>query len=228
MSIPESTSRSKRDSRNLRISVVAGTIVALLVVILGAFFAFSSSALWSAQASVIVLPSSDLTPAQETAYYEYLSRGQIVATFAEVGNNAQFVQEAQDKIGMSDEDRAKSSVSLSVVPTTSVVLATATAPSADQAVALANATLELARTYLEGLAVPFRAQVVAGAAPATSTGPSTALILSATLVAAIVAGFATQQLTRAILRARGGRGDVDSPQVPTGPGAPSPARTVGM
>lgn len=218
-----STQRAARDRRT---SVVAGIVAALLVGILGAVVAFTSSTLWTAQASVIVLPSSDLAADQETAYYEYLSRGQIVATFAEVGNNEQFVQEAQDKVGMDNADRAQSDVSLSVIPSTSVVVATATAPTADEAVALANVTLELASTYLEGLAVPFRAQVVAGAAPATPAGPSKALMLTATLVAALVAGVATQQLANAILRLRRRREEPGQSDMPAGEPAKAPSAGV--
>lgn len=216
---------SKSASHELRNSFLAGVLVGLLVMLLGAFFAFTSSPRWTAEASVIVLPLPDMAPAEETAFYEYLSRGQIVATFAELGNNPGFVKAAQDQVAMNEEDRAKSDVTLSMVPATSVVVATATAPNADQAVALANATLTLATTYLKELAVPFRAEVVSGATSATPAGPSKSLILIATLVAALVAGFAVQQITRAFLRSRG-RDDAASAHIPSGE-EPSQARPVG-
>lgn len=191
----------KRASSDLRTSVYSGVVVALLVVVAGAFFALTSSSRWTAQASIVVLPSSSLGPAEESAFYEYLSRGQIVATFAEVGNNVRSLQDVHDK--------AKSSVTLSVVPNTSVVLVQATAPTSHQAVALADATTELARTYFDRLAVPFRTQVVAGSTGAAEqTRPTKALILIATLVAALVAGIAMQQATLAILRARRGQAEV--------------------
>ncbi len=221
-----SKSRSKGGSRDLRNSVLAGALVALFVVLLGGYFTFTSSPRWSAEASVIVLPLPDLEPAQETAYYEYLSRGQIVATFAELGNNAGFVEAAQDEVGMNEEDRAQSDIALSVVPSTSVVVATATAPNADQAVALANVTLKLASTYLTQLDVPFRAQAVAPATSASPAGPSKALILSATLVAALVSGLATQQITHAFLRSRTGRGEPSAGQAANGE-EPSQARPAG-
>lgn len=218
----------KRAASDLRISVYSGVVVALLVVIAGAFLALTSSSPWTAQASIVVLPSSSLGPTEEAAFYEYLSRGQIVATFAEVGNNVQFLQDAQDKVGMNEADQAKSSVTLSVVPSTSVVLVQATAPTADQAVALADATTELARTYFDRLAVPFRTQVVAGATGAAEqTGPTRALIVIATLVAALVAGIAMQQATLAILRARRGQAEMAPADVPASNEDPTERQPVG-
>lgn len=221
--------RPKRASRDLRTSVYSGVVVALLVFIAGAFFALTSSSKWTAEASIVMLPSSSLGPAQEAAFYEYLSRGQIVATFTEVGNNAEFLQEAQEEIGMNAADRATSSVTLSVVPSTSVVLVQANAPTSDQAVALADATTELARAYFAQLAVPFRTEVVAGAVGAAApTGPTTALMLIATLVAALVAGIAVQQATLAILRARRGRAaEVTPTQVPASSGEPTGPQPAG-
>lgn len=210
----------KRASSDLRTSVYSGVVVALLVVVAGAFFALTSSSRWTAQASIVVLPSSSLGPAEESAYYDYLSRGQIVATFAEVGNNVRSLQDAQAKIGMNEADQAKSSVTLSVVPNTSVVLVLATARTSHQAGALADATTELARTYFDRLAVPFRTQVVADATGAAKrTGPTKALILIATLVAALVAGIAMQQATLAILRARRGQAEVAPAELPAATGS---------
>lgn len=201
-----------RRSRDLRISIVAGFVVGLLIVLLGSYFAYTSSPTYTAESSIVVLPKPGLGPAQETSFYEYLSRGQIVATIAEVGNNAQFVQDAQDAIGMNEGYRAGSTVALNVVPSTSVVVAVATAPDPEVAVALANASVDLARKYLQDFEVPFRAKVVAQATSATPSGPSQSLILTATVVAALVAGFAAQQIVHTVLRSRSKRREASAAQ----------------
>lgn len=217
--------RAKRASHDLRISVYSQVVVTLLVVIAGAFLALTSSSRWTAEQSIVVLPSSGLESGAEASFYEYLSRGQLVATFSEVGNDAQSLRDAQNSVGMNEADRAESSVSLSVVPGTSVVLVQATAPTSDQAVALADATTELARTDFDRLDVPFR--TLAGATGAAMpSGPSKALILIATLVAALVAGIAVQQATLAILRARRGPTRVARAQVSSSNGEPTEPQPV--
>ena len=60
--------------REVRISVLAGVIAALLVVVAGAGLALTTQPKWTAESVLVVLPSADLDTADSAAYYETLSR----------------------------------------------------------------------------------------------------------------------------------------------------------
>ncbi len=90
---------SRRLPGTLRTSIVVGVVVALLLTGAGAFYAFSQQRSWVAESMLVVLPSADLDEATAASYYETLSRGQIVATFAEVAGTQGFEQQAEDSAG---------------------------------------------------------------------------------------------------------------------------------
>ena len=82
---------------------------------------------------VVVLPAASLDDATSASYYETLSRGQIVATFAEVAGSLGFEQQAEDRLGLTAGQRAQVTTDVSVVPDTAVILIRATADDADVA-----------------------------------------------------------------------------------------------
>jgi capsular polysaccharide biosynthesis protein len=186
--------------REFRISVVAGALVALLVVAGGAWLALTTSPKWTAESALVVLPGADLNASDSAAYYETLSRGQIVATFAEVADNMRFQQQAEQSLQLSEAQRAGLTTAVSVVPDTSVILVRTTAGSAVVAEQMADATTTVASKYLAGLAKPYRTELVhtaAGSAVSSGSSPTTLLLLS--VFVALVAGVAVQQGTYHLL-----------------------------
>ena len=155
MSVQSALSR-----REVRISVLAGAVAALLVVVAGAWLALTTPTKWTAESVLVVLPGADLNASDSAAYYETLSRGQIVATFAEVADNLRFQQQAEQTLQLSDAQRAGVTTTVSVVPDTSVILVRTTAGTAVIAEQMADATTTLASKYLAGLSRSYRTELV--------------------------------------------------------------------
>jgi capsular polysaccharide biosynthesis protein len=178
--------------REVRISVLAGAVAAVLVVLAGAGLALVSQPKWTAESVLVVLPSADLDTSDSASYYETLSRGQIVATFAEVADDLQ--ERAEQKLQLSDAQRAGVSTTVSVVPDTSVILIRSTAGTAAVAEQLADATTSVATGYLAGLSQPYRTELVRGAAgTAVSSGTSPMILLALAFAVALLVGVAVQQ-----------------------------------
>ncbi len=189
-----SSAQSASSRREFGISVVAGAVVALLVMAAGAWLALTTTPKWTAESALVVLPGADLNAADSAAYYETLSRGQIVATFAEVADNLRFQQQAEQSLQLSEAQRAGVTTTVSVVPDTSVILVRTTAGTAVVAEQMADATTTVASKYLAGLAKPYRTELVhsaEGSAFSSGTSPTTLLLLA--VVVALVAGVAIQQ-----------------------------------
>jgi len=228
MSVQSALSR-----REVRISVLAGAVAALLVVVAGAWLALTTPTKWTAESVLVVLPGADLNASDSAAYYETLSRGQIVATFAEVADNLRFQQQAEQTLQLSDAQRAGVTTTVSVVPDTSVILVRTTAGTAVIAEQMADATTTLASKYLAGLSRSYRTELVhtaQGSAFSSGTSPTTLLLLA--VVVALVAGVAIQQAVYHLLVAmRNSKRRNREPAVPDDVGGAEqalvPERTVG-
>jgi hypothetical protein len=207
---------------SLRTSIVVGVVVALLLAGAGAFYAFTQQRSWVAESMLVVLPSADLDESTSASYYETLSRGQIVATFAEVAGTQRFEQQAEDRLGLSPAERETVSTEVSVVPDTAVILIRSTAADALVARQVAQITTSLSVDYLAGLTQPFRAVTVPSGSAAEPTGMSPLVLAAAGLMAGLVAGLAVQQAVYHLAAAvRGARAE---PAEESGPGPLRPER----
>jgi hypothetical protein len=185
---------SRFDTKALRQSVVVGVIIALALLGGGVAYALTQHRTWAAESMVVVLPAASLDDATSASYYETLSRGQIVATFAEVAGSLGFEQQAEVRLGLTAGQRAQVTTDVSVVPDTAVILIRATADDADVAQRMVAATTDLSVQYLAGLSRPYRVVTVPSAAgSASATGMSLPVLLAAALAVALVAGLALQQ-----------------------------------
>ena len=119
----------------------------VLTLLLGAAFALSQPSRWAASASFAVLPQAG-DAETEAGYYETLSRGQIVSTIAEVIS-------AQQQ-GLPDDVE----VDVEVLPETSLVRLSTTAPSATAAVQVTEQQLEAGVDAVGSLDIPFEPRVV--------------------------------------------------------------------
>jgi capsular polysaccharide biosynthesis protein len=211
--------------REVRVSVLAGTVVALLVVVAGAGLALMSTPKWTAESVLVVLPSADLDTSDSAAYYETLSRGQIVATFAEVADNQRFQDQAEQSLQLSDAERAGVTTTVSVVPDTSVILVRTTAGTAAVAEQLADATTTLATNYLAGLSKPYRTDLVHGAAgTAAASGTSPTMLLALAVVVGLIAGVGVQQAVYHLMMSmRSGRKRTTGESPPADPTDPADA-----
>lgn len=182
------------DRRTARQSIVIGAVVALLVLVAGLVLAGVSKAQWTAESVSVVLPDPKLDAADQAAYYETLSRGQIVATFAEVASNARFQLQAEQNLGLDAAQQAEVTSTVTVAPSTSVVLIQVV--SSDRLIAekVAGEMTAVSQTYLQGLSQPYRLDVVnPGTDTAYRSSTSPAVLVVAALVVALVGGVAIQQ-----------------------------------
>lgn len=180
--------------RAARRSIVVGAVVALVLLVGGVFYALSQHRVWTAESMLVVLPAADLDEATSASYYDTLSRGQIVATFAEVAAGPNFQTQAEDQLALTAEQRDSVTVEVTVVPDTSVILIRSTAPTADLAQQLTAAMTDVSVQYLAGLSNPYRVvPVPTGQNSAVASGQSPIVLVAAAVLVALVAGVAVQQ-----------------------------------
>jgi hypothetical protein len=143
---------------------------------------------YRASTSLVVLP--DREASTEPGYYDTLSRGQVVLTFAQILD-----LRARNAVPAgSDVD-----VQVAAVPDTSLIDVRATAPTAAEAEDAADRALRASRPYFRELPSPYEIYVVRDAAGSAerSGGVSPALLVLIPVVA-LVAGLVTQQVLRAL------------------------------
>ena len=195
--------RPVSDSQPLRRSLQVALVAALVVVAAGMVFALSQHGKFKAETSLIVLPANTLDNTDQANYLETLSRGQITATMAEVAQSGRFETEAETAMGLSTTEAAGTTVTVTVVPSTSVLLITSEASSKAVAEGLADRTAALAATYLKSMIKPFTAtQVRSATGTAYPAGTSTTIILAGVLAAALAVAVAAQQASYQVLQAR--------------------------
>lgn len=190
-------------ARPLRRSIVLGLVVALLALAAGVGLAATQQRAFTAESVLVVLPKASLNDATSAAFYETMSRGQIVGTFAEVADNPTFERQSADKLALTDAQRKQVSTTVSVVPDTSVILVRVTAGAASVAEQLADATAALATTYLAKLSDAYRTQIVHSAqGSATTSGLSPTMLLILGAAVGLSAGVAVQQVVYHLMMAR--------------------------
>lgn len=200
------TDQTSAPRRPTRASAVAGAIALIVVLAAGLTIALMQTMAYSAKADVVVLPSSTLNTGTAASYYETLSQGQIVATFAEVANNARFQRDALNAADVPAARRAGVSTVVSVVPDTSVIMVTVTAGDGATAEKVADAVVSESTSYIATLSDAYRVETVADATgTAKATGPSTSVLISLAIGIAIVSGVIVQQLVYQLLLAFGRR-----------------------
>jgi capsular polysaccharide biosynthesis protein len=175
-------------------SILSGILLAALIMGAGAFYALKQPVKYTAKASVVVLPAQGLDPSTAAGYYETLSRGQIVATLAEVLRLQRFEQSAALRLKLTPAQRAQTKVTVEVVPTTAMVNISVRGSTAATSEALADVILADAVPYLSQLSAPYTVSVVGSAAnSAVRSGPSSTVLLEAAALIALISGLAAQQ-----------------------------------
>jgi capsular polysaccharide biosynthesis protein len=178
----------------LRLSLVTGILVAGLLLAGGLFFVSSRPTRWSATASVVVVPSPDVDPGSLASYYETLSRGQVVATFAELLRLRRFESTATRRLGLSRPDRKEVEVTILIVPDSAVITIGATGPTPALAERVADGVLSATRDYASGLSQPYTLAVLSPAkGSAEKTSPPRLVLAAVVALVSLVAALASQQ-----------------------------------
>lgn len=195
--------------------------MALLVLVGGWLLYVDRPAEYEASTTLVVLPNDQL--AEAASYYDTLSQGQIVTTFAGILD----LQATQ--VGAAGDEQIRE-VTVEVVPDTSLIQITGTATDAASAEAATDAVLAQSRVYFDQLTFPYQVNVVQGAAgTAQPTGLAPGLLAGVVAAVALIAGIATYLAIRAVLPARQPLRPVsEEPDVPSeGLSAPSQYRDGG-
>jgi len=183
------------------LSIVAGVLTAVAVLVLGALFASSRPTQWTAEAQFLMGPPDNADRTRIAAYYETLSRGQVVATAAELMGERRF------QVGAATDLRLPTtgdvSVRATVVPGTALVSVTATGRNRDQVEKMPGAVIVRATPTINTLLSPYRVHPLGSAVgTARQTGLSKGQFVAVLALVAVVAGVAVQQVVQHLSAAR--------------------------
>lgn len=189
-------------------SLVAGLVVALLVVVGAVAFAASRPTGYEAEAQLVVLPREGLDPAALTAYYETLSRGQIVGTFAEVLQLDRFVASAAEDLDLTPAELDGVDVDAAVIPESSMISLTVRAADARSAESLTEGIVAGSADFVTELSDGYVLELVSPAAGTAAAAGLSGLPYAGVMgVTALVLGAGAQQVVQQMLLALDRRGD---------------------
>lgn len=173
---------------NARTGVIVAVcaLVGLLVGVGVAMLLTAQPQRYKAEASVAMLPGSELAPADAANFWEVLSRGQVTRTGAVIYDDTRWLPEAAATAGVPADDLT---LTAGAVPDTSLLLVTMEAGSADAAEAALTSVMDQAGPEATRLSAPFVVQVVTPAAgSATAEGPAAAPTVAACGIGGLLVG----------------------------------------
>lgn len=177
-------------------SIVAGAVATLLLAVaLGTAVAFNGPPdAWLSQVSLIVRPTPDQSDAAKAGYYENLSNGQVVQTYAEVLRSR--------NLGGVDSD-GQPLAEVLVVPDTFLLRIVLESETRELAVSRAEQAGAEAVAVIDALEQPYALNVVGGAADnVQETGGIDPALLGVVAVGALLFGAGVQQLVWFLQRRR--------------------------
>lgn len=181
-----------------RRGLIAGVVTAVLVVCAGVGWALTYRPTYTATATLLVLPNAKASKSGDAAsYYDTLSQGQIVQTFAQVLR----ARGTPDRVtaaagGLTRAQVAATDVSVTAVPNTSVISITAQGGDPDVTERVVETLAGRSPHALNALATPYKALTVdSGAGSLTRSGFDRTTLLVAVAAVAVLAGVGAQQLT---------------------------------
>lgn len=184
----------RQDRLPLVVSIGAGIVVFALLMAAGFAFSRSVTPEWTARANVLVLPGQPVNPDQVPAYYETLSRGQMVRTLAELVRLGEFQTETGDRYDLTEAQRESVELSVIVVADTAMLQVFATSGDANLAVAMVDGVVDLSTQYVADLSLPYALVPVGEARNNVSEfGLSQSLVLVVFGLVALSLGVAYQQ-----------------------------------
>ena len=209
------------------LGVVAGVMIAALILVGGLGYVLTRSHNWSAKATAVVLPDPKISSQIAASYYDTLSRGQIVETYAEDLRLKKFQNASAAGINLSAAQAKKATITVSVVPNTALITIEATSTTGPTAEALADGVFTQGSAYIKSLAQPYVLDSVSAAkGTATESTSHTGGFLAVLVVVALVVGLAVQQAVSQLVNTRrktvAAMAPAASPVAPTVPQAFAP------
>lgn len=188
---PERARHATPWRRLWRPPLLAGLLVALCVLIVGIGYVLSTPISWSAHRDVVIVPgSTDVTEA--ASLYDSLSRGQVVATAAELYGESRW-----------HPDTPTVTVVSGNIPPSAVIQVTASGHDRDQVEATLQTVITDATPQINELLSPYRAVVLETGQPvAHETGLTHSVMIVIVVLAALLAGAAAAGLTNRFTRRR--------------------------
>lgn len=193
-----------------RISSAAAVVVGLMIFGVGLFLILGQTHDWTAKSTAVVLPKTDVPQDSAPSYYDTLSQGQIVETYAEILRLQRFKDDSIKtlKLGAVGET---AKVAVAVVPNTALLTVTASGPDALTAEKLADSVLGGAVAYVNQLSAPYTIERVSKAEGTGTQPPSNSVtLIIALFVVSLVIAFATYQGVSQLLLLRQRRRDSES------------------
>lgn len=184
------------DPPGLLLSVVAGVVAALLLAgaVGTALVVKGPDSAWSSQVSLVVRPTAEQSDAAKAGYYENLSNGQVVQTYAEV-------LRSRNLGGVAGGEGPTSQVL--VVPDTFLLRIVLEAETRELAVARGEQAGSEAVAAIEALEQPYTLDIVGTASDnVQETGGLDPALLAAAALGAVLYGVGVQQLVWFIQRRR--------------------------
>jgi len=139
------------------VGLVAGAGVGLLIPL---------STTYQAKAQVALVPGTDLTTAEASAYWEVLDQNQVPRTAATVFNDERWLPSAVAAAGV---DAGALTLTAGAIPDTTLVSITADGPSARSVQAAVSDLLDKATPEVSAVSAPFQVRVVSQPDHATAT-----------------------------------------------------------
>jgi capsular polysaccharide biosynthesis protein len=167
-------------------------VVFVLVVALGIEVLADRPKRWTAETSLVILPSREVDRWAAANAEEALSSGDAASTIAAVLSSPKIVNPAVDGAGPSARPQDRDAVTVTVVPATVVLRVASSAGTPDTAESIAGGIVSEGSTYLRTISSPYRLVVVRGAAGTARTQQPVAPV-AFLLIGALAAGLAAQQ-----------------------------------
>jgi len=208
------------------LGVVAGVTIAALILLGGLGYVLTRSHNWSAKATAVVLPAPNIPAGTSASYYDTLSRGQIIETYAET-LRTKFPNGGAAGLDLGPGVPKRATITVSVVPNTALISIAATAASGPNAEAVADAVSTQGSAYIKSLLQPYVLNSVSAAkGTAIESTSHTGGFLAVLVVVALVVGLAVQQAVSQLVNTRrktvAAMAPAASPVAPTVPQAFAP------
>ena len=188
-------------------SIVAGVVVAALVMAAGAYLVSGRPTQWESRGSVLVLPAARLETDQVPGYYETLSRGQVVESYAEILRLQRFADATAESLDVPKADLDGVRAEVSVPTGTALIQVRVTAPTADVAERMTAGIVTAAAAYINDLAQPYDATVASdGVGTAEQRVPPTRILFGLVALGALALGLIVQQAWWILQQALGDTG----------------------
>lgn len=184
-------SRPARHQPARWLPLLVGLLVGLLVAGAGVVYANGHPATWSTHREVVIVPRSGAELSEAASLYDSLSRGQVVATAAQIYGQARWHPETPDV-----------TVTAGDIPPSAVVQVTASGADRSSVSTTVDAVIASATPEVNRALTPYRAVTLADSAPSPE---QVGLGRNALLVVALLAGLLAGVLGAGAVRRLTGR-----------------------